>query len=128
MINPSASNGSAGSFDHEDMNAVIRRISGLGWLVGDNVVSIKALKIYFSEKGQQRMNGLVNLLKNHIPNFWENPYEPAKNIDWIKFLCGFALAAPELIVPPFSAREYNALTGLIYGYATDNPNETGRRF
>jgi hypothetical protein len=112
------------TFDHEDTNALVRRLADFGWFTGSQLVTPEDFSIHFSEKGSSRMRELVGLLKIIAPHFFGLPPRPLDPTLFADFILGVVRIAPELVASGISERESNALIALIGGYAMKNPPTT----
>lgn len=108
------------TFDHEDTNALVRRLADFGWFTGSQIVTPEEFWIHFSAKGSSRMRELVGLLKVVAPAFFGLPPRKIDGAVYAEFILGVARIAPELIASGFTERESNALIALIAVCARKN--------
>jgi hypothetical protein len=83
------------TFDHEDTNALVRRLAYFGWFTGNQIVTPEEFWLHFSEKGSSRMRELVGLLKVVAPAFFGLPPRKVEAAVYADFILGVARIAPD---------------------------------
>jgi hypothetical protein len=115
-------------FDPEDLASVMRRMGDAGWLEGNNAVTSKEVLFHWSEKGFQKMRVLNDLLKSFPEGTFTNPDCPIKLADLMKLISELIKLAPEIISPPLSGQENQALLEVIFAFDSENPGGSTKRF
>jgi len=109
-------------FGPEDQQKLVGHLAEAGWLEGTNIVrSNSDWSLHFSEKGISKMQPLSALLKFIVPQVFGLSPKAATSNDLLNFQVGAFTIAPEIGGWKLTARESQALVGLIAGYGLKNP-------